>query len=136
MGNPVIDPGYLPYFANAAAIVAILPCFLGFRVLLQPAWGFSNFSFPKPSTQKDEAVAYGLMRVIAARNLAVGLITLAIWYAGSGSYQALAVAKLGECLMVTVDGWVSLQVNGGGTLVHWAFIPVSLGTGLPLLGWI
>ena len=80
------------------------------------------------------------MRLFGARDIAVGLTTLAIWYYGDGrggaNHKVLGLAMLAGSLIVAVDGWVSRLVIGKGEWNHWGFVPLNIAIGVGLLGWV
>lgn len=130
----IVSQSYLPYLANTAAAIAIVPTTVGIGLLFRPQLGLSFLSFQEPTALKDKAVAHGLMRLIGARDLAIGLTTFAVW--NSGDLRTLGWTMLSGAIFIMVDGWVSRDVNGRGEWTHWAFVPMNVGIGATLLGWI
>ena len=136
--NSIVPPTYLPYLANTAAVISILPTITGLAALVRPQLGHTVFSFPKPTTPRDQNLVLGLFRIFGVRDLAIGLTTLAIWHYGEGAagYKTLGVAMLTGGLLVATDGWVSKEVIGKGEWTHWSFLPFNVGIGVALLGWV
>ena len=136
--NSLIPPTSLPYLANTAAVISLLPTFIGFGALIRPQIGLTIFSFPAPTSPNDQTLVLGLMRIFGARDLAVGLTTLAIWYyrQGIAGDKALGCAMLAGGLLVATDGWVSKEVIGKDEWKHWWFLPLNIGIGVALLGWV
>ena len=133
----LIQPTYIPYLANAAAIIAIFPAAIGTVALTRPDLALRLIDFPDPPEKDKKVLTHGLMQYVGARGVAVGLTTLAIWWYGRGTEigtKLLGVAQLGLTFVVSVDGLVSRKVIGKGEWNHWGFAPVSLGIGVGLLG--
>lgn len=132
----MISPTTLPYLANAAAVFSIMPTAVGIGALFRPQWGVNLWTFPTPANPKDKLVVHGLMHVFGSRDLAVGLSGLLAWYYAEGNYKPLGGIMLAGTVMVITDGFVARKVNGTGQMIHWPFMPLNIGLGLGLLGWI
>ena len=138
----LIPPTYLPYLGYAAATIATIPTAIGIFSLAQPASTLEQLKFPPP--KQDHALVYGLMRIIAARNIAIGLSVIGIWYhtcrnagsSGGAGFKALGTAMLGLGIFTAVDGWVTKGLLGEGEWAHWGLVPVNVGIGVGLLGWV
>lgn len=141
---PLIPPTYHPYLANTAALVACVPTAVGIIGLRNPSailGIFESAPLSSTATAQDHKLLDGFIRLFAARDIAVGVTTLAIWYHGCRGgkregYATLGTAMLVAAGLVVMDGLVSRWVNGRGEWKHWGFAPVSLGIAGALLGYI
>ena len=138
--SSIISPSSLPYVANTAAVIGLIPTAIGICAILRPQLGLSILQFPTPTAPKVRTLVHGLIRIYGARDLAIGLTTLAIWHfggAGQGNEvgcMILGCSTLAGVLLVAVDGWMSKVVIGRGEWNHWGGIPIGLGLGLLLCG--
>lgn len=139
MSTPIIPPGALPYLAGFAAINGLVPTAIGILTLFDTRFGHKILDLPNIKDPKDAVVINGLLLMFGARDLAIGLTTIATWYLGckggrTSGYPALGSIMLGGALMTVVDGMVARRVNGRGEWGHWSFTPVLGGIGLALVG--
>ena len=88
--------------------------------------------FPTPSDLEAQKLTHSLIYIYGARDLALGLAMLGVWY--TGHRKALGWVVLAVLPVVIVDGFASRHQTGGGEWNHWAFAPVGLGLGVGLLG--
>ena len=132
--SSMVSSATLPYLANTAACISMIPCILGICILISPQWGLDLLHFPTPTNAKDRTLVHGLMRMFAARNLAIGTLMLTIWQYGEGLARLtlLGLGMLATFPMAATDGWVSKVVTGGGQWQSWALVPVNAGIGLLL----
>ncbi len=131
----IIPPAYLPYLANAAATIGVIPTLLGVVGLVQPQIPLDQIGYPR--SKSDQHLLIGLTRLTAARNLAIGVSTLAVWYAtrtGQASYRTLGSVFATFSFFLAVDGWIVKDVVGQGEWGHWGFVPIAAGVGLGLMG--
>lgn len=132
----LIPPSYLPYLANTTGALAIIPAAIGIASLLNPPSALARLRFPR--VQADHAVTNGVTRLVGARNLAVGLANLLLWWkvrrgeVGYSTFGSVALLTMGT--LVTADGWVVKDVAGEGEWEHWGFLPVVAALGLGLMG--
>ena len=138
----MVDPKYLPYFANTAAGVGGMVGAIGVTALLSPDTALTKiFEFPNVRGIQDRKTVSGLLQIFGIRDLALGLSVLAAWYHGcrhgdNTGYKTLGSILLLGCLVSITDGLVSRKVIGKGEWRHWGFVPVLAGLGLALTEWI
>ena len=125
---------HLPYLEKGALILSFFPTIVGLRILIEPQFALRVLQFPTPSSAADRNLVYGLVRLFGARDLAIGVTAMALWY--YGHRKSLGAAILSGAILTVTDGIVSGQVIGKGQWIHWGFVPLNLGLGLGLLEWI
>lgn len=111
---PLIPPTYHPYLANTAALVACVPTAVGIIGLRNPSailGIFESAPLSTTATAQDHKLLDGFIRLFAARDIAVGVTTLAIWYHGCRGgkregYATLGTAMLAGAGLVLMDGLV------------------------------
>lgn len=120
-------------FANATAVLNILPVFSGLNAILRPASALSVLGFPTPPPEpKGQKLSDSLVRMYGVRQATMGLASLALWWAGE--HRLMGVFMLVNSPVAIVDGLVSRWLTGGGEWGHWGFIPVGLMLTAGLLG--
>lgn len=127
-------PTRVDYFANAVILASSATVLLGINAILRPASALSLLKFPAPRQPEGQKLAYSLMQIYGARNVAIGLTSLFIW--ASGDRRALGLAMFAGLPMAIVDGFVSKAQIGSGEWGHWGFAPVAIALGAGLLGWL
>ena len=132
--NSLISPRHVPYLEKGALVLSFFPTLVGLRILAEPQWALQVLGFPTPGSSEDRKLVYGLARLFGARDLAIGVTTTALWY--YGHRKSLGAAILSGAILTVTDGIVSGQVIGRGEWFHWSFVPLNLGLGLGLLGWV
>jgi hypothetical protein len=123
------------YFANGTVGLSILPICLGINAILRPASALAIFNFPEPPQPEGRKLARSLMQLYGARNLSMGLATVAVWSAGADP-RSLGWMVLANVPVALMDGLVSRWQIGGGEWGHWFFVLVSFGLAGGLLGYI
>ena len=134
-----LPPGLYPPLANAGAALAALPALFGCAVYLRPQLALDSLDIPTPGTDADKKRLYAIVKLSAAREVAFGATTLAIWYFAarrgySSGYWSLGLAMLAKGCMKFSDGLVTHNLVGKGAGVHYMFVPFNFGIGLALLG--
>lgn len=119
-------------FANAAAVLNILPVAAGINAVLRPASGLALLGFPPPPEPRAEKLSFSLTRMYGVRQAVLGLSGLALWWAGE--HRLMGVLMLVNAPVAIVDGFVSRWQTGGGEWGHWGFIPLGLVLTAGLLG--
>lgn len=119
-------------FANATAVLNILPVSAGLYGMLYPAAGFSMLGFPMPPEPKGQKLSFALLRMYGVRQATMGLAHLALWW--SGEHRLMGVLMLVNAPVAVVDGFVSRWLTGGGEWGHWGFIPFGMLLTAGLLG--
>jgi hypothetical protein len=131
---PLSTSTRVEYFAGAAFAAGLVPAALGVNAILRPASALSLLSFPEPRDPEGRRLALSLMRIYGARNMAVGLSTLAAW--AGGDRRALALTMLAQLPMAVVDGFVSRAQIGAREWDHWGFTVVGVVLAAGLLGYL
>ena len=121
-------------FANANAVVSIIPILAGLNTIARPASGLSLLGFVAPPQPEAQKLIRSLLLMTGIRTATMGLTSLALW--SVGEYRSMGIAMLVNTSIAVVDGFVSRWQTGGGEWGHWAAAPVSLVLGAGLLGWI
>lgn len=119
-------------FANATAVLNILPILSGINAVLRPASALSLLGFPTPPEPKGQKLSDSLLRMYGVRQATMGLASLALWWAGE--HRLMGVFMLVNSPVAIVDGLVSRWQIGGGEWGHWGFIPLGLVLTAGLLG--
>ena len=125
---------YGTYLTHGALVMGLVPCANGINALLRPESALAMLQFPAPSGLEAQKLAHSLILIFGARDLALGLAMLGVWY--TGHREALGWVVLSVLPIVIADGLASRYQIGRGEWNHWAFAPVVLGLGAGLLGWI
>jgi hypothetical protein len=120
-------------FAKATLAINFLPIVVGINAVLRPASALRLLNYPVPIDKTARRTTYTVLQMYGARNIAMGLSTLAVWC--SGDRRTLGWVMLAGIPLATIDGFVTRQLTGIGEWGHWSFIPVSLGLAGGLLGW-
>lgn len=119
---------------NVAGFVGAVPLFIGINGLLRPSALLASVGFPAPTTLEAQKLADALTRIYAARNTVIGLICSAIWY--RGERKLLGWVMIIISFSPLVDALVSLDLMGGGMWNHLPIVPIAVGLGAGLLGWL
>ncbi|CAD0096382.1 unnamed protein product [Aureobasidium mustum] len=124
-----------PFALNAGAAAGVFQVTLGLigvfrpQVMLQDIWGFKTSTKPG----QDQLVIESLMQLYGMRNVALGLMILAVrTFADS---RTLAWVLMSDMLVAIGDGFIQKKATGGGEWKHWSFVPVGVGMGMLLLGY-
>lgn len=119
-------------FANATAVLNVLPVSAGIYAVLRPAAGLSLLGFPMPPEPSGQTLTCSLLRMYGVRQAGIGLTSLALWWAGE--HRLMGVLMLVNTPIAIVDGFVSRWQTGGGEWGHWGFMPLGLLLTAGLLG--
>lgn len=110
---------------------AILPLGLGINALLRPASALAIFQARAPTDPYARDLVFGLLRIYGARNAAIGLSTLAMWY--HEQFKLIGWTFLAGCLIMITDGFVAKELVGGAEWTHWCFTPIGVALGTAFL---
>jgi multidrug efflux pump subunit AcrB len=127
MPSPII-------YARATFVVGLLPIALGINAVARPASALALLQFPAPTDPAARKVTESVLQMYGARNITLGLSTLAVWYAGS--HRTLGLVMLAGIPLALIDGFVSLNQIGSGQWGHWSACIVGGVLGLGLLGYL
>lgn len=119
---------------NLAGFVGAIPFFIGISGLLKPSDLLASAGFPAPTTLEAQKIADAITRLYAVRNTVIGLISSAIWY--RGDRKLLGWAMIIMSISPVVDALISLDLIGGGMWNHLPIVPITVGLGAGLLGWL
>lgn len=75
---------------------------------------------PQPESQK---LSQSLLRMYGGRDIALGLMTLAVW--ARGDRRTLGYTMLASLPIALVDGFVSRDQIGSGEWGHWVFVGIG-----------
>jgi len=118
---------------NLAGFLGALPLLIGINGLPRPKALPASVEFSAPTIPEAQKLADALTRIFAARNTVIGLICSAIWYRGDRKLLGWAMVMLN--FFPIVDGFVSLDLIGGGLWNHFPVGPIKFGLRARLLGW-
>ncbi|KAJ0120628.1 hypothetical protein J7T55_015358 [Diaporthe amygdali] len=119
-------------FANATAVLNLLPTLSGVVGVLRPASALAVLGFPTPSTPEAQRLSHSLVQMYGVRQATMGLASLALWAAGE--HRLMGVLMLVNSPIAIVDGMVSRWLVGAGEWGHWGFIPIGMMLTAGLLG--
>lgn len=122
------------YAANAVLAFGLVPGIVGINTLIRPAHALSLLGFPSPPEPQGRKLAHSLVRMSAARNLTMTLTTLAVWL--TADRVTLGWTLLASVPIAVIDGFISKAQVDGMEWGHWFAVPISLGLGAHLIGWI
>ncbi|KAJ0122106.1 hypothetical protein J7T55_002618 [Diaporthe amygdali] len=140
MASKITSSDLLP---NASAALGFVLCFFGVGTFWNPQiflfdnWGFRGVPSAadrSPEQRQQRRSFLALARIYGSRNFVLGLLTLAIRL--SGDRKLMGWSMLLGTLEPLGDGFIQFSLNGAGVMKHWMFVPVSLGVGAGLLGWL
>jgi hypothetical protein len=108
--------------------------FLGFgcAYMIWPREAFSTFGFPSPTTRTDLELMDAVMVLYGAKDLFVGVSTLAATWLGNR--KTTGVLLVAGSLCAGVDGYVVNRFTGTGEWNHWGYGSVMGVVGLALMG--
>jgi hypothetical protein len=115
-----------------AGLLGAVPILIGVRGLLWPQDILASVGFPAPTKPEAQKLANALTCLISARNIVIGLTSLAIWHRGDRELQGSAMIIFS--IFPLVDGLVSRQLVEGHLLSHFPIVPIAAGLGAGLLG--
>jgi hypothetical protein len=75
-----------------------------------------------------------MTRLYAGRNVVIGSLCTAIWY--RGDRKLLGLSMIFVSFDAVLDAFVSQDLIGGGMMNHLPFVPIAVGIGAGLLGWL
>lgn len=130
---------------NATVGLGAILCFFGVGTFCSPHvflfdnWGMSGVPSAadadrKPEQRQQRKAFLALARIYGSRNFILGLLVMAIRM--SGDRRLMGWSMLLGCLEPLVDGLIQFSLTGAGVMKHWVFVPVTLGVGAGLLGWL
>jgi hypothetical protein len=124
-----------PFALNLGAAAGVFQLTLGLtavvqpRVMLQEVWGFKPASTPG----QDQILVESLMQLYGVRNVALGLMILAV--RALADSKTLGWVVMTDLLVALGDGFVQKKCTGGGQWKHWSFLPIGVSVVMLLLGY-
>ncbi|KAF2666933.1 hypothetical protein BT63DRAFT_427352 [Microthyrium microscopicum] len=122
------------FLPNIACGIAVIPLGAGILGLIRGRHLLPLVNFPLGSTPEAQKADDSLTRLFAVRNVVIASLMFSIRY--RGDRQLLGAATIIMSMTALVDGLVSLDWIGGGTLNHLPFVPFAIAVGSGLLGWL
>lgn len=130
---------------NATVALGAILCFFGVGTFCNPQlflfdnWGISGVpsaidAHRRPEHRQQRKAFLALARIYGSRNFVLGLLVMAIRM--SGDRRLMGWSMLLGCLEPLGDGLIQFSLTGAGVMKHWLFVPVMLGVGAGLLGWL
>ena len=120
-----------------AACTSLVPLVMGIYGAIDPGSAMQSAFQWKVHNPEDKEVAYSLMKLYSYRSIGLGLGGIVLWY--SGDRRAQGLVSLTGVVIALGDGLTAYQHSGGDFaegMKHWFAIPISIGFGAGLLGWI
>lgn len=111
------------FLSFASIAFGCFPTFVGLQILIDPLKGLSLLGYQVPTDPSSRALSASLMRFFGARDLTLGLVTLAVWRSGDRKTLGLTMA-LGTGIAV-MDGFINRIDVPGGEWKHWVLVPVA-----------
>lgn len=133
-----------PLFARGTLLVSLIPALVGINAVLRPSsalemLGFksssSSSSTPQSPNHEETRVALAVTQMYGARQISLGLATIAV-FSVTDDPVVLGAVMLAGIPIAVIDGFVSKALTGKGQWGHWVAVPVSLVFGLGLFGWL
>ncbi|KAH8898828.1 hypothetical protein GQ53DRAFT_742013 [Thozetella sp. PMI_491] len=124
-------PNVLP---NIATGIAVIPTLFGINAMVNPRSMLTISNIPHPKTPEAQKLTDNLIRLFGSRDFITGALVFSI--RAYGSRELLGQAMLLTALLPVADGFFGLSQTGGGLMMHWPIVPVIVGVGCALLGWI
>ncbi|KAK8097040.1 hypothetical protein PG999_012984 [Apiospora kogelbergensis] len=123
-------------WTNTAGVFGLVPLAFGLRSLSMPASVLTSTGLASGAnaSKPDHALPRGLLRMVGMRNIVVSLTLSLCWYRGQREIQGAIVLLMG--LMPLVDGFAFKEAVGDREWEHWGFVPVLIGLGAGVLGWL
>ncbi|KAK5937697.1 hypothetical protein PMZ80_009826 [Knufia obscura] len=122
-----------PYLPTCALAFGAFPTLVGLQLLLvDPLSGLSMLGYTVPTDPSSRQLSTSLMRFFGARDLTLGLVTLAVWRFGNRKTLGVTTG-LGTGLAV-MDGLINQVDVVGGGWKHWVFVPFGAMLSGGLLG--
>ena len=112
-----------PYLSFAALAFGAFPTIVGLQLLIYPLSGLSLLGYAIPSDPSTRVLSASLLRYYGARDLTLGMITLAVWKSGDRRTLGFTMA-LGTTLAI-MDGFINQADVSGGAWKHWVLVPVG-----------
>ena len=107
---------------------------MGLTLYCTPNLPLAMLQFPMPSAIEAQKLMYSLIYLYGARDLALGVAMLGVWY--TGHRKALGWVTLAGSSLAIFDGFVSRYQIGRGEWNHWSILPPCVGLAAGLLDWI
>ncbi|KAK6198211.1 hypothetical protein LQW54_010488 [Pestalotiopsis sp. IQ-011] len=111
------------YCAYGAFALGLVPTLVGINAILRPASALSLLGFSAPPQPESQKLSRSLLRMYGGRDIALGLMTLAVW--ARGDRRTLGYTMLASLPIALVDGFVSRDQIGGGEWGHWVFVGIG-----------
>ena len=123
---------HTPALTHIGAFFGIISIGFGFNALLNPTSALSFYELPYNALSPDKPTVDALLQVYAARDIYMGVVTLAAAYWGSRRMLGVVLGATG--LVAFADGAICWFAHGKGVMNHWGYAPVLVGLGATCLG--
>ena len=100
----------LPYIANTAAAISLIPTISGAAFLLKPSAGLKQFNLPGPTTEKE----LGLFQMYACRQCAAGTLIPFLFQAEAHKCYCNDTELMDFCRLDDVGDVVDRLLQGHG----------------------
>lgn len=123
-----------PLALNLTAGFGVFQLTLGLTGVFRPqtmlsVWGVET----SVTSAKDQTLIEALMQLYGARNIALGIMILAV--RNLGDSRTLGACVLADSIVALVDGFAQKKATRGGQWKHWSFLPIGGGLAMALLGY-
>lgn len=100
-------------FANATAVINIIPILAGLNAILRPTSALSMLGFVAPPEQaQTQKLCRSLLQMYGVRQVAMGLTGLTLW--SFAEHRLMGAILFANMPIAIVDGWVVRRQTGGG----------------------
>lgn len=138
---------YIPYVANTAAAVSIVPIAAGLLGIMRPRSCLNALEFPPPgptdsptagssasaATASKARVIEALTKMYAVRQFGMGVATIVAWW--YGAYRVIGMNCLAAGVLTAgVDAVVAREVVGHQVWGHWVGVGLAVVFGTTLTG--
>ncbi|CAH0045066.1 unnamed protein product [Clonostachys solani] len=122
------------YAANTVLAIGLVPGLVGINALLRPGHALSLMGFPSPPEAGGRKLSHSLVQMMASRNISMSLTTITLWFVAD--QETLGYLMLAQAPIALIDGFISRWQVEGMEWGHWIAVPISVGLGARLVGWI
>jgi len=123
-----------PYLVNTAGVIGHLLILGGSGAIFSPRSVIGAFGLDTPSTPEAQKLVDLLIPLYGFREVSLGLSMVAVWR--YGNVKTLGLTTLAVVATALGDGWIARKQRKGMVWVHWGLVPVALGLGAGLLGYL